>query len=57
MANLGRRKLVLLREIGWDHGGNLWRYPKGNVERVHEIFCVNERIFNSFLVDPSLNAR
>ena len=57
MANLGRRKHVLLCEIKWDHGENFRRYPKGNVERVHEILCVNEGIFNPFLVDPGLNAR
>jgi len=56
MANLGRRKHVLLCEIGGDYGENFWRYLKGNIERAHEIFCVNEHILNPFLVGSGLNA-
>ena len=55
VANLGCRIYVFLGvEMGADHGEDFWRYPNGDVERVHETFGVDEYIADPFLEFSSL---
>jgi len=56
MANLRGQKHFLLCEIG-DHAENFWRYPKADMERVHEISRMKERVAKPFPAVSSLNMR
>ena len=52
---MGDRKHVSLSgEMGTDHGEDIWRYPGGNVERVHEVPRVGEHGTDPFLIVSSL---
>jgi hypothetical protein len=58
VANPGGREQVILCEIGSDHAEDFWRYPNGNMERVHETShaCMSTSLI-SCLVHSSLDMR
>ena len=57
VANLGCRKHPLLSaEIGADRGEDFWWHPNGDIERIREVPCMDEQIFDVFLVFSNLES-